>query len=460
MCEAYAHQLITQHNPEKAVSYLLSIHKIYEAIDVFLNAKMFKEAYALARCKLDADDTFLNKILESWAEWAAYKGQLEQAAHCLVKLGHFDKAAKVLSHRKNLHCLEIASELAFLSGDEGFGTSLAVDAMTRALMKSDWSKARSLIADIRQVQYLNVHIDAHETIVDTYSNQTEFDMIKTWLEEKENNGMLRALEEKYGTCYYDIMRKKDDTNIILRNATSTTNDNVMQINISYQIAMAATCDAKETRLKHLATALDSIFEFENTTAKFGATIKEGFFTHVLTKLDTKKPTDGDSVYAKSEYPVSQSIRAYLCIGLLNWLEKYLEKLSDEEETQITQLISDLLDDTINEANLSHQNNISKHNKLEDRLMSLAAETEEEIENDERYTSIQEEAEKLKHDVNKFNEERIHVPPPDVVFHKANLVANKLRDSNKFQLLQFLDKSLKKMKAFELEKNTQSENVSL
>lgn len=81
MCEAYAHQLTMQNNPEKAVSYLLAIHKIYEAIEVFLNVKMFKEAYVLARCKLDADDTFLNKILESWAEWSSFKGHLEQAAH-------------------------------------------------------------------------------------------------------------------------------------------------------------------------------------------------------------------------------------------------------------------------------------------------------------------------------------------------------------------------------------------
>lgn len=76
-----------------------------------------------------------------------------------VKLGHFEKAAKVLSRRKDLHCLEVASELAFLSGDEGYGTSLAVDAMTRALIKLDWSKAHSLIADIRQVQvYFYIHI--------------------------------------------------------------------------------------------------------------------------------------------------------------------------------------------------------------------------------------------------------------------------------------------------------------
>jgi len=54
----------------------------------------------------------------------------------------------------------------------------------------------------------------------TYSNQTEFDVMKKWLEEKENNGVLQALEEKYNTCYYDALRKKDATNIVLRNVTS------------------------------------------------------------------------------------------------------------------------------------------------------------------------------------------------------------------------------------------------
>lgn len=144
----------------------------------------------------------------------------------------------------------------------------------------------------------------------------------------------------------------------------------MQINISYQIAMAATCDEKETRLKHLTTALSNILEFENSATTYGTMIK-GFFIHVLTKLDIKKPTDKDSIYAKSNYPVSQSIRAHLCIGLLNWLSKYVEELSIEEETQIIQLILDLLDDTINKTNLSYQSKIIKHNQLEDKLMALA-----------------------------------------------------------------------------------------
>lgn len=81
MCEAYAHQLLLEGNLEKAVSYLLCIHKTYEAIELFLNAKMYKEAYVLAKCKLDVDDPVLTKILQFWAQYAAHCGQIEQAAH-------------------------------------------------------------------------------------------------------------------------------------------------------------------------------------------------------------------------------------------------------------------------------------------------------------------------------------------------------------------------------------------
>lgn len=81
MCEAYAHQLIMEDHVEKAVSYLLCANKIYEAIKVFLDAKMYKEAYILARLRLAADDPVLTIVLQSWALFATNSGLLEQAAH-------------------------------------------------------------------------------------------------------------------------------------------------------------------------------------------------------------------------------------------------------------------------------------------------------------------------------------------------------------------------------------------
>lgn len=144
----------------------------------------------------------------------------------------------------------------------------------------------------------------------------------------------------------------------------------MQLNASYRIAIAVTCDAKETQLKHLATVLGDMFDYEAIAIEHGTATNEKFFIHILAKLDNRKPTDEGSIYAKSNYPVSQSIRAYLCIGLLSWLPNYLGQLLIKEETQFVQLILDLLDDAINETTLSYQDKICKLGQLEDQLLSL------------------------------------------------------------------------------------------
>lgn len=74
-----------------------------------------------------------------------------------VELKQFDKAAEILTRRKDLYSLEVASELAFLSGDEAYGVALIMDALIRSLVKLEWAKARSLITNLKQIQ-VNVYI--------------------------------------------------------------------------------------------------------------------------------------------------------------------------------------------------------------------------------------------------------------------------------------------------------------
>lgn len=81
MCELYAHQLITEGNPYKAVSYLICIHKTYKAVEVYRDANLYKEAYVLARCKLESDDPILTDILKNWATYSITTGNFEQAAY-------------------------------------------------------------------------------------------------------------------------------------------------------------------------------------------------------------------------------------------------------------------------------------------------------------------------------------------------------------------------------------------
>lgn len=63
---------------------------------------------------------------------------------------------------------------------------------------------------------------------------------------------------------------------------------------------------------------------------------------------------------------------------------------------------------------------------------------DESENDDDYRDLEKEAQELKFNINKFKEERVYIPNPDTVCQTARLVAIKLRDSNKIQLLQFCD----------------------
>lgn len=139
----------------------------------------------------------------------------------------------------------------------------------------------------------------------------------------------------------------------------------MQLYASYVIAMAATCDVKETQLKYVTTALNNIFEYETRDES-----KETeFFIRILATLDARKPTDEGSIYAKSDYPVSMSIRAYLCSGLLNWLMIDSEQLSIEEETRCTELIETLLDDAFQQ---TVRDNICRTDEIKQLQSQLAA----------------------------------------------------------------------------------------
>lgn len=81
-------------------------------------------------------------------------------------------------------------------------------------------------------------------------------------------------------------------------------------------------------------------------------------------------------------------------------------------------------------------------------MYFAVDMKDDIENDD-YKNIKEEAEKLKLDVNKFNEERIYIPDPNIVFQKVYLVASKLSNSNRIQFFPFLNKFVEQVKIYEI-----------
>lgn len=70
------------------------------------------------------------------------------------------------------------------------------------------------------MQYLNVYIDAHETLISTYRKESEVDVIRTWLKGNTEPGALQTLAEKHDVSYNETLKNNDD--VAVKNKTDIT----------------------------------------------------------------------------------------------------------------------------------------------------------------------------------------------------------------------------------------------
>ncbi|XP_074038837.1 gem-associated protein 5 isoform X2 [Leptinotarsa decemlineata] len=119
-CETLANQLLedTEPNYLEICTYFLACHKVDKAINCLCDAFMFREALALAKCRLTENDEIITEIIEKWAKNAMHTGNYECAAQCYIYLGKYEDAASVLFRRSDLDIIELAVELAEKSDNE------------------------------------------------------------------------------------------------------------------------------------------------------------------------------------------------------------------------------------------------------------------------------------------------------------------------------------------------------
>ncbi|XP_046831428.1 gem-associated protein 5 isoform X2 [Vespa crabro] len=430
MCEAYANQLILESNPTKAVSYLLCIHKIYEAIDVFQNAQMFKEAYCLANSKLDSNDTMIKTILENWANYEFEKGHFEAAAHCHVKLGAYSEAASLLARRKDVECLTIAAKLALLSNESVLSKSLVEQAIMEALKNSDISLAENIILKFPQIKYLEIHVKVFKELKKILEIKIEESTIHTWLKGEFKDGILQIFKdhcEEY-KVYYDELCQYSFSNHI-------DNQAILWINVSGQLAMAIICDSVTKQLTHLINALSIISQFEILHRKY--IVNHGSsFIKVLINLDSNSPIEEMSIYAR-KCSLSKSLRAYLCIGLLNWIVDDTNLSINDEKIQIIQLIEELLEDILEKETVRYWSLTNEITKLETEIVSNLGKTQKVDENSEDDKILLKKLDDIKNEKKRFVNERICAPSPILVYSKANELIDKF--SNENVIIKFSDK---------------------
>ncbi|KAL2748138.1 gem-associated protein 5 isoform X1 [Vespula maculifrons] len=426
MCEAYANQLILESNPTKAVSYLLCIHKIYEAIDVFQNVRMFKEAYCLAKSKLDSNDIMIKTILQNWANYEFEKGHFEAAAHCYVKLGAYSEAASLLARRKDVESLTIAAKLALLSNESVLSKSLVEQAIMEALKNSDTSLAENIILKFPHIKYLEVQVKVFKELKKILEKKIEESTIYTWLKGELEDGILQIFEdhrEEY-KAYYDDLCQYSFSNLIDNQAT-------LWINVSGQLAMAMICDSMEKQLTHLINALSIISQFEILHRKY--IVNHGSsFIKVLTNLDNKSPTEEKSIYAR-KCSLSKSLRAYLCIGLLNWILDDSNNLSiNDQSIQIIQLIEELLEDILEKETVRYWSLTNEITKLEAQIVSNLGKTQkvdENINSEDDDMLLLKKLDDIKNEKKRFINERICAPCPILAYSKANELIDKFSSEN-------------------------------
>ncbi|XP_043264591.1 gem-associated protein 5-like [Colletes gigas] len=423
MCELYAYQLINEGNPHKAVSYLLCTHKTYKAIEVLQDANLHKEAYVLARCKLESDDPVLTDVLKNWATYDVRVGHFEEAAYIYAQLRDFSNTVKYLARIRDSNSSLTAAEIARLSGDEILSKSLAEEVINAAMKNSEHNLVRSIITKFPYLKYREVHLLTHQELEKIIKKDVKLDTIRMWLNGELKYGLFKELKTICGdsSSYYNELHQSNFCNTL-------ENEQMLWLTVSYEIAMAISSTEKQQQLKHIVTALGAITQFEKLDRK-NVEDRCNFLIEIIIKLDAKSPLDEESIYTKIDCPVSVSLRAYLCYAVLNWLaDNVHEENTNNINVQICiVLIEHLIEDVLNKRAVKYWSITNNINKLEKQVVSDLCKIQENKDEQQDMESLVQELNILKTEKKQLLDELVCVPNPIMVYSKANELASKLSD---------------------------------
>ncbi|XP_037654670.1 LOW QUALITY PROTEIN: gem-associated protein 5 [Choloepus didactylus] len=143
--EAFAKQLCFQDQYVKAASHLLSIHKVYEAVELLKSNHFYREAVAVAKARLRPDDPILKDLYLSWGANLEKDGHYAMAAKCYLGATSTYDAAKVLAKKGDAASLRTAAELAAIVGEEELSASLALRCAQELLLARNWVGAQEAL---------------------------------------------------------------------------------------------------------------------------------------------------------------------------------------------------------------------------------------------------------------------------------------------------------------------------
>nr|XP_046266368.1 gem-associated protein 5 [Scatophagus argus] len=162
--EAFVKQLCLQEQYLKAASHLLSINKLYEAVDLLRSHKFYREAIALVKARLPADEPVLKELYTCWAAVLEKDGHFSAAAKCYLAAGASFDAAKVIARKNDVSSLRVAASLARISGEVALAQSLALRCAKDQAAALDWVGAQEVLSSQESLMVHRLHLCVAELL--------------------------------------------------------------------------------------------------------------------------------------------------------------------------------------------------------------------------------------------------------------------------------------------------------
>ncbi|XP_041807996.1 gem-associated protein 5 isoform X2 [Chelmon rostratus] len=162
--EAFVKQLCLQELYLKAASHLLSINKLYEAVDLLRSHKLYREAIALVKARLPADEPVLKELYTCWAAVLEKDGHFSAAAKCYLAADASFDAAKVIARKNDVPSLRTAASLARISGEVALAQSLALRCAKDLAAALDWVGAQDVLSTQESLLVHRLHLCVTELL--------------------------------------------------------------------------------------------------------------------------------------------------------------------------------------------------------------------------------------------------------------------------------------------------------
>ncbi|KAG7217173.1 hypothetical protein INR49_027714 [Caranx melampygus] len=162
--EAYVKQLCLQEQYLKAASHLLSVNKLYEAVDLLRSHKLYREAIALVKARLPADEPILKELYTCWAAVLEKDGHFSAAAKCYMAAGASFDAAKVIARKNDVSSLRAAASLARISREVTLAQSLALRCAKDLAGAENWVTAQEVLSSQEGLMAHRLHLCVTELL--------------------------------------------------------------------------------------------------------------------------------------------------------------------------------------------------------------------------------------------------------------------------------------------------------